>query len=980
MKKTSYIILFTLLHCIAFSQAFYFKHFTVKNGLQNDEILDIVQDNTNAIWISTNTGISKFDGKNFNSDFKQKALNNLSVRSIHADKNGGIYFSTWFNGVVRLENNKCDSFTDKNFLFSNRLNTVRTDALGQTWIINKLGLVILKNNVVVKKISFKTLNLRFKNVSGLYIHPNNHEIWASSTSEGILNLDIITLKHTIYKENDGIGNNIVYSVNKIGDKLYFGNYGGIAVYEKNHFTNYQLPGNFDGNRVFNIESYETNRFLLSTEANGLFLMNEKNEVVSHLTTNQGLASNYIRKVLVDKEKNILIATIDKGLQILSEKALRFYSNKLYFNNLNITTLFQTPEGLFAETEDGRLYDISFDGDSLHLNKVITFAELKNNLINTVHYENGTSYFATNRGLIKIKNNKLESIQIANDQNFITAISEMNANGNRYIASDVFNFKYDGTSFYKLHIDSTIPAVSSHDYKIDPYNICWVAATEGLYYIQNDTPHLFPTKSKTSLLAKIIKEENRLWISGELKNYLLIPRKNVKSSQLIEKSLAKLLNKKKEQLLDVFDHTMVWLIEDHIVLINTTDFLNNNIANIKTVFSFREICDGNINYNNVVLKDGKLILATNQGIVTVNINEIKSNTVPPKVELDQIYLFSDSLPNMYNVSKTRYELELPYNKNYLSFNFNLISFKYPEECRLMYRLSGQDTTWYESNNNKVVLSYIPSGEHRLQLKAKNCDGIVSDQLLEIPITIKFPFWKTYWFYFLCFAFCSGIAYLIFRSKLNKLREEALIQQKISGMIINSQEHERKRISKDLHDSVGQNLLAIKNNIKTNNTTHTLELVDTTINEIREISRNLHPYQIDKIGITKTILNTFMQLESHNIFVSEDVEIFDKKISAENEVNLYRIVQEICNNIIKHSGASAANMSTELMNNNLILQIKDNGKGFNFEQNKETVLKSFGLSSIQERIKVMEAIIEIISEPSKGTHIKITTPTETRNEDN
>jgi signal transduction histidine kinase/ligand-binding sensor domain-containing protein len=969
MKKISYVILLTLLNGIFYGQSYSFKHFTVKNGLLNDEILDVIQDNNNAVWISTNTGISKFDGKNFISDFKQKALNNISVRSMHANKNGGIYFSTWFNGIVHLENNKCDSFTDKNFLFSNRLNTVRTDDLGQIWIINKLGLLILKNNVVVKKISFKTLNLRFKNVSGLYIHPNSHEIWASSTSEGILNLDINTLKYTIYKESDGIGNNIVYSVHKIGDKLYFGNYGGFAVYEKNRFTDYHLPGNFDDNRVFNIVPYDKNSYLISTEANGVFIINEKNEVVSHLTIEHGLASNYIRKVLVDKEKNILIATIDKGLQILSEKALRLYSNKLYFNNQSITTLFKTPEGVFAESDDGRLYDIDFRGDSLHLNKTITYPVLQNNLINAAHYENGITYLATNRGLIKIKNNKPENLQIENDQNFITAISEMNANGNRYVASDVRSFKYDGTSFSKLYIDSSIPALSSHGFTIDGYKTCWIAATEGLFYIQNDTPHLFTSINKSSLLAKIIKEDNRLWISGVLKNYLLIPDKDAKKSQLMEKSLAKLLNKKKEQLLDIFDHTMVWLIEEQIVLIHTTDFLNNNIAHIKTVFSFRDICDGNINYNNVALNDNRLIFATNQGIVTININEINSNTVPPRVELDQVYLFSDSLPNIYNISKASYDLELPHNKNYLSFNFNLISFKHPEESRLLYRLSGQDTNWYESNNNKVVLSYIPPGDYQLQLKAKNCDGLMSEQLLEIPIRIKFPFWRTYWFYFLCFASCSAIAYFIFRHKLNKLKAEALIQQKISGMIINSQENERKRISKDLHDSVGQNLLALKNHIKTNNTSNTLELVDTTINETREISRNLHPYQIEKIGITKTILNSFLQLEDHKLFVSEDLINFDGHLTKENEVNLYRIVQEICNNIIKHSKANAANITSELKFNLVEINIKDNGVGFDAETNRENVHKSFGLSSIQERIKIMDADMQIVSEPNKGTHFKI-----------
>jgi len=202
--------------------------------------------------------------------------------------------------------------------------------------------------------------------------------------------------------------------------------------------------------------------------------------------------------------------------------------------------------------------------------------------------------------------------------------------------------------------------------------------------------------------------------------------------------------------------------------------------------------------------------------------------------------------------------------------------------------------------------------------------------------------------------------------SKKKEE--LQQQFSRDLLQEQENERKRVSKELHDGVGQNLLLIKNSL-TLNPDKTPSLIDKTIEDIRFISRNLHPIQLEKFGITKAIENIVEDLNNlTTIFFSEELDNIDNFFPKEKEIYLYRIIQECFNNILKHSGASAAKISIIKDDNKVTIIIQDNGTGFSFEKNKDKQ-KSFGLKSLQERVTFLKAKISFDSENNKGTTITI-----------
>ena len=207
----------------------------------------------------------------------------------------------------------------------------------------------------------------------------------------------------------------------------------------------------------------------------------------------------------------------------------------------------------------------------------------------------------------------------------------------------------------------------------------------------------------------------------------------------------------------------------------------------------------------------------------------------------------------------------------------------------------------------------------------------------------------------------------------LKKEKKLQENYSQQLLISQEEERKRISKDLHDGLGQSLLLIKNKVVlTNNDESTKDMFNDAIEEVRSISRALHPFQLEKFGITKAIENTIRELdESSELFISSEIDDITGILSPEKEVNLYRIVQESLSNIMKHSNAEAARIEMQKKPKYIHLKIKDNGKGFDFSE-KHNDFKSLGLKTLKERTKFLKGTMKVDSEKNKGTTLEFVIP--------
>jgi signal transduction histidine kinase len=220
------------------------------------------------------------------------------------------------------------------------------------------------------------------------------------------------------------------------------------------------------------------------------------------------------------------------------------------------------------------------------------------------------------------------------------------------------------------------------------------------------------------------------------------------------------------------------------------------------------------------------------------------------------------------------------------------------------------------------------------------------------------------------------YYSYKSKKNQELSNAIIKEQEKGItaVFNAQEEERKRISKDLHDGVGQQLSGLKmgfqkvaNGIKDENPQRSEEMeklskiLSESADEVRFISHQMMPKALTELGLIDA-LDDMLKKSLGLAKISYEFEHFgvDGRLNEQVEISLYRVCQELINNVIKHSEASQVNVQLFKNQNKLIMMVEDNGKGF--LANKEN---GHGLLNMKSRVSSINGEINIEPSPTKGT---------------
>lgn len=222
-----------------------------------------------------------------------------------------------------------------------------------------------------------------------------------------------------------------------------------------------------------------------------------------------------------------------------------------------------------------------------------------------------------------------------------------------------------------------------------------------------------------------------------------------------------------------------------------------------------------------------------------------------------------------------------------------------------------------------------------------------------------------------AFLLLLVFIIVVIYQNKQKQKILKLDKLNAQLYTKQllertEEERKRIASDLHDSVSHELLGLKN-ATDGKQTETNQKIDKIINDIRSISRNLHPIMFDKIGLKESVEQVIDRAQTINNFMVTSEIDYRGLLSNSDELQVYRIIQEALSNVIKYAEALAAKITISENNNTLNIEIKDNGKGFDVKETLNSKA-AFGLHNIIERSRAIGGIAKIIADKN-GTIITI-----------
>jgi signal transduction histidine kinase len=224
-----------------------------------------------------------------------------------------------------------------------------------------------------------------------------------------------------------------------------------------------------------------------------------------------------------------------------------------------------------------------------------------------------------------------------------------------------------------------------------------------------------------------------------------------------------------------------------------------------------------------------------------------------------------------------------------------------------------------------------------------------------------------------------------------RYQAGLRQYVAA-ITRTQEEERKRIARDLHDDTVQSLIAIGQRVElaremvTEDPQNTVEqlrdlrkMITRTTDSVRQFSRDLRPTVLEDLGLVAALQYLVNELaQQDTIEVTLDVEGTAEDLSPDMEVTIYRIVQEALTNVRKHAHASRAQVQAQFLSRQVVVTIQDNGTGFTMPEETADLasIGNFGLMGLKERAQLFGGQMTIISQPGHGTTVKVVLPHDLR----
>lgn len=409
-----------------------------------------------------------------------------------------------------------------------------------------------------------------------------------------------------------------------------------------------------------------------------------------------------------------------------------------------------------------------------------------------------------------------------------------------------------------------------------------------------------------------------------------------------------------------------------------------------------------------LFDGRLVFGSDNGLTVFHPDSIRTNNTLVNPLFTRFYIY-DSLVNadLSNVD----EIELNYTQNNFYFEFSANDYLRPNKLKYAYKLEGYDPDWIytDAANRKAKYTSLPYGNYILKLKASNVDGIWNDKPVSIRISITPPLWQTTYAYILYFILAIGGIYVLMSYRTKKIKHqnailektvkertkeiieknEKIIEQKLAEELkqseilairknISEQEELRLRIASELHDGVGGSIAGVKlfiENIlierKIPELKRLLHDLDNTYNLVRNISHDLIPPEFEIASLMEILQVYIEQIEKRSdleIFFSAHPNTGWSNLDKSLQVEIYRVIQEILTNAIKHANATEIELQIMMHSDYISILIEDNGGGFS----KEVTTDGIGLRSLKNRINSRHGNIEIDSVIGRGTIINIEIP--------
>ena len=998
-----------------------FEHYTSDDGLANDRIGRVLQDRKGFLWISTRDGLSRFDGyrfKNYKFDFSDKnSISSNWIKTIYETKSGDLWIGT-LDGLnkYRPETDDFESYKfkpgDSDILVNTVVQVIYEAKDGLLWIgTGVAGLASFDretktfNRYMSDKSDPETLS--GDNIFGI-VEDDDGFLWIG-TDTGLSKFDRATEKFVRFfhdpLNSNSLSNNTIISLIKDQEGiLWIGTREWVNSFDpkKEEFTRYIFNEKGSTSPATNTEVewiYETksSEIWVAGGYQQLQFFNKEDGAATatykHIPSDrQSLLKGNINSIFEDRQNQLWVGT-SAGLNKYNRQTSRFTSIEYEANNPK--SISNGNATLIVEDQNKILWLAAHAAYGGLFRGLIKYDPKKD------EFENFTGDFGTPAYIHRDKKGKIwvcASKRIFHLNSDATRLTEYKVEGNDVNIEriEAMDSDHEGNLWIGTHdgfvsrlntktgkitqLNKRVPGTNDRikDILVDSKGYVWVGSGRVLDRYDRKTLEskrfISDPNDDKSLSAQHIEaihedKNGTLWFGTDSGGLNKFDRETETFSHFTEND-------------GLPNNTIHEILEDEkgFLWMSTNRGLSQFNPKSQTFRNYF-VSDGlpydEFNRNSAFKsEDGTMYFGTPKGFIKFYPKDFGENSFEPPIYLTDVRILEKSIAKEKDVSDLT-ELNLSYLEYIVSFEFAALDLTNTSNIKYQWKLEGFDSEWINGGTRRVATyNNLAGGEYVLKVKATNANGVWGEEKELLKISVTPPFYKTYWFLGLMLFLIGLFIYLAFRYRMNQL--QAVVDQKVkySRKLIETQEAERKRIASELHDGLGQELVIIKNraelglqnggeNAATSQFEDISETASIMLDEVRSITNDLRPHLLDKLGLTKSI-KAMIRKVSGVIAVESSIDDIDGIFSEGDEINIYRIVQESLNNVVKHSNASDAIVRIKHPESGFSISVEDNGKGFD----PETVSDgSFGLIGLRERSNLLGSKLKIDSRQSVGTTIKV-----------
>jgi ligand-binding sensor domain-containing protein/signal transduction histidine kinase len=966
-------------------------NYTIRQGLTSDVVNCTYEDSKGNIWIATfDNGVSRFDGKYFTHYSVKEGLQNNLVHCILEDKAGNMWFGTG-NGLTRFDGRLFAHFTTAQGLPTNIVRSLMQDRAGQLWVGADGGLLRFDGHSFHNHTTALHLDERTEIPS--LMEDSDGNIWFAANI-GLFKYEGDQIKH--YTTEGGLSSN---SVTKIiqennGDIWVGTRGGGVNRFDGKSFVHYGPEQGLPNDRVTSIAQDKWGNIWLGTTGG---VCKYEGKMFTHVIP---IKEEEIEALLTDSHGNIWMGSgTDSCLNRYDGKHMMRYTTETGLMNTEFNYLFQD--------RHGDIWFATWNGVDKYDGKYLTHYSTDNGLIDNVVFcmsqdKYGNFWFGTNKGLSKFDGKYFTNYSVAQGlcSETIFAILEDHS-GNIWIGTnDKGICRFDGNAFTHFPTRNSLTHPMVVGMIEDRNNNIWICTAHGVNKFDGKHFTWYTTEQGlTNNIAKDVVEDlnGNIWI-GTLNG----------------------LNK-------------------YISTTKASDTFKNDAPSYFRNYTIADGFSGGGTYENSMYMDkwGSIWIGSNDRLTLYHPEGDIRDTNAPVLKLTGITLFGEkinwqdvlrkkrssfTLHNGKQLGKINFSglsrwynqpenLQLAYNNNFITFQFIGITTNRPKEVRYRYRLEGFDESWTSTAEPVAVYNKLPPGKFNFRVQSVNSEGYLSNEL-KYSFVIFPPWWQTTLAYFTYALILSGMIWMFswYRSRrlkaenirleekvtkrTNELRESLEERYRLSEQIKSQQAllNERLRISRDLHDEIGSTLgsisiyseVAKKRSEKNENPVTVLSKIGTASRELIEKmsdivwSLNLNNENFEQLRHRMRAFAT-MILAPRNIRFDINDDENSKRIQLTNAQtkNIFLIYKEALYNIVKYADCNSVHIHFNAGENELVMTIQDNGKGFNQFSTTETVpvderLGGNGIKNMYVRSHEIQGNLTVDSQINTGTTIKLTIP--------